>query len=426
MSGDYFDYNIDNDSNNEKTSSGNFFKGALVGALAVVLVLATIVAILFKLDIVTIGRGADAIGGSSGSFAEKAYDKISTIERMLESFYFDEVDDETVLDNICKAYLDSYGDKYTVYFDHDEYNSLLESSSGSFVGIGVLVSKNEDGTIKAEKVYDGSPAQKGGVKDGDFIISIDGISVTDEDLDASVARIKGEKGTQVTIEVKRKDGGAVQKLVLERDVVEYEMVFSEMLENDIGYIEISQFADVTFEQFKEAYDDCLSKGAKGIVIDVRDNPGGLLTSVCDTLDMLVPDGLLVYTEEKDGKRTDYKGKNSAEAEVPLVVLVNENSASASEIFAGCLQDYKKATIVGTTTFGKGIVQSVIGLNDGTAIKFTTSKYFTPLGQDIHGNGVKPDVVIEYDFEAVSGKEEITYKDDNQVMKAIEVLRGKIR
>ncbi len=427
MSRDYFDDSIEDDidSRSSKAAKSNFAKGALVGILAVLLVTVTVFAILLKLDVITFG-GSPAIAGGSDSLADKAYDKLASIEKRLEAFYFDDVDDETIIDNICRAYLDSYGDKYTVYYDREEYSSLMESSSGSFVGIGVLVSKNEDGTIRAEKVYEGSPAEKGGLKDGDTILSIDGVSVVDEDLDTSVARIKGEKGTEVTIEARHPGSDRVQKYVLTRDLVDYVMVDSMMLEGDIGYIEMIQFSDVTYEQFKDAYDKCLSQGAKGLIIDVRDNPGGLLTSVCDILDMLVPDGLLVYTEDKKGNRTDYKGKNPAEAEVPIVVLVNGSSASASEIFAGCLQDYGTATIVGTTTFGKGIVQSVITLSDGTAIKFTTSKYYTPKGQDIHGNGVHPDVEIEYDYETIMSKDEITYKDDNQVMKAVELLRQKIK
>lgn len=427
MSRDYFDDSIEDDidSRSSEAAKNNFAKGALVGILAVLLVTVTVFAILFKLEVITFG-GSPAIAGGSDSLADKAYDKLASIEKKLEAFYFDDVDDETIIDNICRAYLDSYGDKYTVYYDREEYSSLMESSSGSFVGIGVLVSKNEDGTIKAEKVYDGSPAEKGGLKDGDTILSIDGVSVVDEDLDTSVARIKGEKGTEVTIEARHPGSDQTQKYVLTRDLVDYVMVDSMMLEDDIGYIEMIQFSDVTYEQFKDAYDKCLSQGAKGLIIDVRDNPGGLLTSVCDILDMLVPDGLLVYTEDKKGNRTDYKGKNPAEAEVPIVVLVNGSSASASEIFAGCMQDYGTATIVGTTTFGKGIVQSVMTLSDGTAIKFTTSKYYTPKGQDIHGNGVHPDVEIEYDYETIMSKDEITYKDDNQVMKAIELLRQKIK
>lgn len=427
MSRDYFDDSIEDDidSRSSKAAKNNFAKGALVGILAVLLVTATVFAIMLKLDVITFGD-APAISGGSDSLADKAHDKLASIEKKLEAFYFDDVDDETIIDNICRAYLDSYGDKYTVYYDKEEYNSLMESSSGSFVGIGVLVSKNEDGTIKAERVYEGSPAEKGGLKDGDTILSIDGISVVDEDLDTSVARIKGEKGTKVTVEARHMGSDHAQEYVLTRDLVDYVMVDSMMLEDDIGYIEMIQFSDVTYEQFKDAYDKCLSQGAKGLIIDVRDNPGGLLTSVCDILDMLVPDGLLVYTEDKKGNRTDYKGKNPAEAEVPIVVLVNGSSASASEIFAGCLQDYGTATVVGTTTFGKGIVQSVITLSDGTAIKFTTSKYYTPKGQDIHGNGVHPDVEIEYDYETIMSKDEITYKDDNQVMKAVELLRQKIK
>ena len=214
------------------------------------------------------------------------------------------------------------------------------------------------------------------------------------DLSTAVALIKGEKGTSVHLEVIRDD--TIFECDVVRDDIDIRTVSYSMRENDIGYILISQFDTVTTNQFKSALDDLTAQGMKGLVIDIRSNPGGVLGIVVDMLDEILPDGLIVYTQDKDGNKTEYKGSNKNELTVPLAVLVDGNSASASEIFAGAVQDYGIGKIIGTQTFGKGIVQTIRPMTDGSAIKYTIAKYFTPKGQDIHGNGVTPDIVIEYE------------------------------
>ncbi|MGN0479998.1 MAG: S41 family peptidase, partial [Lachnospiraceae bacterium] len=328
-------------------------------------------------------------------------------------------------DNMCKAYLASFNDKYTVYYTKEEFTDLQETQNGSFVGIGIVGAKDEDGNILVIDPMDNAPAQKAGIKAGDCIVSIDGQSVLGETLAESTARLKGEAGTKVTLGVRREGVAEEIQFEVTREVVDYETVDSMLLEDDIYYIQISQFIGTTAAHFRREYDKCLEAGAKGIIIDVRENPGGLMTSVLDVLDMLCPKDLLMYTEDKNGNRVDQYGKSDEEATIPMAVLVNGNSASAAEVFSGDLQDYGKAVIIGTQTFGKGIVQAIKSLGDGTGVKYTTSKYYTAKGQDIHGHGVTPDVVIEY-VESDVPDEEYTYRDDNQVMKAIEVLKSQIQ
>ena len=399
-------------------STGFFVRGIIVGAFAVLLCVLTTLAILIKVDVLTI------TGNNDTDIVSKISKKLSVIRDGVYDFYFDEADDEKIIDNVCKAYLASFQDKYTVYYDKEQFADLKQSNDGSFVGIGVVVAKNEDGSMLVMQIWDNSPAYNAGVRAGDCIVSIDGKSVLDETLDESTERMRGEAGTKVKMRVMREGNNGELEFEMTRAVVEYETVGSMLLEDDIYYIEISQFADTTVSHFRREYDRCIEAGAKGIIIDVRDNPGGTMPSVLEILDMLCPKGLLMYTEDKNGKRVNHNGKSDEEATIPMAVLVNGNSASAAEVFSGDLQDYGKAVIIGTKTFGKGIVQTVKSLGDGTGVKYTTSKYYTAKGQDIHGNGVTPDVVIEY-VQSDVPDEEYTYKDDNQVMKAIEVLKSRI-
>lgn len=325
--------------------------------------------------------------------------KLNTLDSLLDRFYFEDVDKQKATDAMFKAYLAAYGDKYTVYYTPEEYEALMTSTSGTFYGIGAVCQKNDDGTILIADPYEDAPAYKAGIRKGDCVTKVDGMDVTDMDISSATALIKGEKGTSVKLEIIR--DGVTMTFNVVRDEVKVKTIEYEMLEGDIGYIIISEFDDVTVSQFKAALTALKSKNMKGLVIDVRDNPGGVLSVVVDILDEIVPKGLIVYTEDKSGNRKDYNGSNSAELSVPLAVLVNGNSASASEIFAGAIQDYGKGAIIGTQTFGKGIVQTIQPLSDGSAVKFTIAKYYTPKGQDIHGKGVTPDKVVELPDDAAS-------------------------
>lgn len=389
-----------------KKKSQGFASGMIIGAvsafMAVILLILSVAAVCIAKGYIHIGVNgdvyiqSDAVTDSDGIGSE-VEGKLNAIDSVLESFYFGDVDDETAKDNIYKAYLSSYGDKYTMYYTADEYKALKESTNGKFYGIGAVCQLSGEGGVLLVDVYDNGAGYQAGLRSGDSVVNVDGRDITDMELSSAVALIKGDKGTSVTLEVIR----GTERLTFSavRDAVEAKTVSYTLLDNNIGYLSISQFEEVTTKQFKAAVEDLQSQGMKGLVIDIRNNPGGLLDTVVGMLKYMLPDGLIVYTEDKQGNRKEYKGQDNDEFNLPLAVIVNGNSASASEIFAGAIQDYGKGTIIGTQTYGKGIVQTVKPLTDGSAIKFTIAKYFTPKGQDIHGKGVTPDMVVEYDTDA---------------------------
>lgn len=389
-----------------KKKSQGFASGMIIGAvsafMAVILLILSVAAVCIAKGYIHIGVNgdvyiqSDAVTDSDGIGSE-VEGKLNAIDFVLESFYFGDVDDETAKDNIYKAYLSSYGDKYTMYYTADEYKALKESTNGKFYGIGAVCQLSGEGGVLLVDVYDNGAGYQAGLRSGDRVVNVDGRDITDMELSSAVALIKGDKGTSVTLEVIR----GTERLTFSavRDAVEAKTVSYTLLDNNIGYLSISQFEEVTTKQFKAAVEDLQSQGMKGLVIDIRNNPGGLLDTVVGMLKYMLPDGLIVYTEDKQGNRKEYKGQDNDEFNLPLAVIVNGNSASASEIFAGAIQDYGKGTIIGTQTYGKGIVQTVKPLTDGSAIKFTIAKYFTPKGQDIHGKGVTPDMVVEYDTDA---------------------------
>ena len=389
-----------------KKKSQGFASGMIIGAvsafMAVILLILSVAAVCIAKGYIHIGVNgdvyiqSDAVTDSDGIGSE-VEGKLNAIDSVLESFYFGDVDDETAKDNIYKAYLSSYGDKYTMYYTADEYKALKESTNGKFYGIGAVCQLSGEGGVLLVDVYDNGAGYQAGLRSGDRVVNVDGRDITDMELSSAVALIKGDKGTSVTPEVIR----GTERLTFSavRDAVEAKTVSYTLLDNNIGYLSISQFEEVTTKQFKAAVEDLQSQGMKGLVIDIRNNPGGLLDTVVGMLKYMLPDGLIVYTEDKQGNRKEYKGQDNDEFNLPLAVIVNGNSASASEIFAGAIQDYGKGTIIGTQTYGKGIVQTVKPLTDGSAIKFTIAKYFTPKGQDIHGKGVTPDMVVEYDTDA---------------------------
>lgn len=389
-----------------KKKSQGFASGMIIGAvsafMAVILLILSVAAVCIAKGYIHIGVNgdvyiqSDAVTDSDGIGSE-VEGKLNAIDSVLESFYFGDVDDETAKDNIYKAYLSSYGDKYTMYYTADEYKALKESTNGKFYGIGAVCQLSGEGGVLLVDVYDNGAGYQAGLRSGDRVVNVDGRDITGMELSSAVALIKGDKGTSVTLEVIR--GTEQLTFSAVRDAVEAKTVSYTLLDNNIGYLSISQFEEVTTKQFKAAVEDLQSQGMKGLVIDIRNNPGGLLDTVVGMLKYMLPDGLIVYTEDKQGNRKEYKGQDNDEFNLPLAVIVNGNSASASEIFAGAIQDYGKGTIIGTQTYGKGIVQTVKPLTDGSAIKFTIAKYFTPKGQDIHGKGVTPDMVVEYDTDA---------------------------
>ncbi len=351
--------------------------------------------------------------------------KLELLELLIDEYYMNEVTTEELRIGAYKGLLEGLGDPYSCYYTAEEYADLMESSSGTYCGIGAVVQQNaKTMLITIVKPYVDAPAYKAGMLPGDIIYMVDGVDVTGMEIDSVVAMMKGEAGTIVKVTVVRDGETEPIELTITRDVIEVETIEYEMLANKIGYILISQFDEVTPKQFKDAIEQLEVDGMKGLIIDVRDNPGGLLTAVVDMLDYVLPKGLIVYTEDKYGNKEEFKGKDNHEVELPIVVMINGNSASAAEIFAAAMQDYEKATLVGTTSFGKGIVQSIIPLTDGTAVKLTVSRYFTPNGVCIHGTGVIPDVEVDL-AEELKQKVVIEHEEDNQLAEAIKVLKKKL-
>lgn len=419
------DYENITDEYSERKKRKSLYKrgiviGVMSGVLAVIIIVIAILGVAFDLGYIHIGTNGevyvqgDATTDGTGIGSE-IEGKLNALDSLMDYFYFDDVDKDLAVSNIYKAYLASYGDKYTVYYTPEEYKALVESTTGTFYGIGAVCQKSEDGSIKIVDAYEDAPAYNAGIRTGDFIFKVDGTDITDMDLSSAVALIKGDIGTTVNLEVVR-DGSSFSVTVT-RDKVSAHTVDYELKDDGIGYIAISQFDEVTTNQFKTAVEDLTAQGMKGLIVDIRSNPGGVLSTVVDMLDYILPDGMIVYTEDKNGKRTEYSGKNSEELNVPMAVLVNGDSASASEIFAGAVQDYGKGRIIGTQTFGKGIVQTIKPLTDGSAVKFTIAKYFTPLGQDIHGKGVTPDEIVELSEDTES---------DEQLDAAINYLNSEIK
>jgi len=378
-----------------------FGKGLVIGILSTFLVLMLIInctiLVLMKSGFVHIGINGEvyvqdvAVVDSDG-IGSDIETKLNALDSLLDNFYFDDVDKEKAINSILKAYVSAYGDKYTVYYTQEEYKKVLETTSGKFVGIGVACYKMTDGSILAANVYESGPAYKAGMRDGDYIIKVDDQDIREEDLSLTVSKMKGEKGTSVKITVLR--NGETLDFTMERDEIVIQTIYYEMEEDNIGYIEITQFEGTTAEQFKAAVEDLKSQGMKGLIIDIRENPGGEVQTTIKMLEYILPNGLYMYYETKDGNKKEFRGNDNNELDIPLAVLVNGNSASAAEIFAAAIQDYDKGEIIGTQTFGKGIVQTVRPLTDGSAVKYTIAKYHSGKGQDIHEKGVTPDQVVE--------------------------------
>ncbi|WP_343249509.1 S41 family peptidase [Diplocloster hominis] len=414
---------------NEPKRNYGVWKGFFGGVLATLCVLA----IVFFVKSLEPGRaGGQPSQTSEVPAAEEQLDtdaidrKLEQIKTLIDTRYMGDIDEEKLIETLYYGYVAGLGDPYSVYYTNEDYVSLMESTTGVYNGIGILMSQNmKTGVITVLRVFRDSPAEEVGLQRGDILYKVAGQDVTGMDLQSVVSVVKTSNdgvGT-VSVEVVRGDETEPLTFDVERREVTVSTVEHEMLDDGIGYLLITQFDDlVTQKQFQEAMEDLRNQGMTSLIIDVRDNPGGVLDSVCKTLEQILPAGLIVYTEDKYGNREEYSGEGKTPLDIPLVVLVNGNSASAAEIFAGAVKDYGIGTLVGTTTYGKGIVQKIFDLGDDTAVKLTVSKYFTPKGNYIHEVGIDPDV--EIDLNEDLKKMAIIPKDqDNQLQKAIEILKG---
>ena len=347
--------------------------------------------------------------------------KLEELDQVIDRYYLNEedIDTQALEDGIMKGYIEGLDEKYTTYYTEEEYQSLIEETTGEYDGVGMMVSQNMDTMqITVITVFEGSPAEEAGLKQGDILYKVEDEEIGNKEVSLVVKDIKGEPGTWVNVTVYRPDEDAYIDLKMERRRIETPTVSYEMLDDQIGYIYITSFESVTVGQFTDAVKDLQSRNMKGLIIDLRNNPGGMLTSVCQILDTILPkDQLLVYTIDKNGKKEETRTENDDELNLPMAVVVNDQSASASEIFTAAMQDYEKAVIVGETTFGKGIVQVIIPLSDGSAVKVTTSKYYTPKGECIHEIGVTPDIEVELDKDS---------ETDTQFDAAIEAVKDQIK
>lgn len=343
--------------------------------------------------------------------------KAEFLEKFVDKYYLEEKDERAWEEGAYKGMIKSLGDPYSEYYSAEEYDDMMVSMTGDYAGVGALLQKDTTtGVVTITKVYKGTPAEEAGLQKGDIILYADEFSSLDEELDKFVTHIRGDAGTTVKLTILR--GEEERQFIIKRAKISAPSVEYQMLSDNIGYIEVSQFLEKTDEDFIDAYEDLKSQGMEKVVVDLRGNGGGLIDSVTNLLDYLLPEGVLVYTENKDGGQYKYNSDAKSQ-DLPMVVLVDANTASASEIFAGAVRDYEYAKLIGTKTFGKGIVQSTVQLYDGSAVKLTTDYYYTPKGECIHGEGIEPDIEIEY--EPLEEGEKYEVEKDNQVIRAIEEL-----
>ncbi len=365
------------------------------------------------------------VGGNifSSITNEELLSKIREINDIIDQGSLYGASDEAKVEAVISGILNALNDKYAAYYTVENMQKFQESTSGTYSGIGALVSQNPDTkVITIVRPFAGGPAYNAGLLKDDVIVNVAGIDVTNMDINEVVTYMKGPAGTNVTIQIRR--DGELKTYTLTRATIEVPTVEHEMLADKIGYIQVTEFDGVTVEQFYSAVADLEKQGMEGLVIDLRDNPGGLVSTAVSLVDRIVPTGVVVYTEDKNGNKDYNYGTTATELKIPICLIVNGNSASASEIFAGALRDYGKCTIVGTTTYGKGIVQVIQYLSDYSGLKYTISQYFTPSGYAVHGVGIVPDVVVELDEELLK-LSEIPKDRDNQLQEAVKQLKKKL-
>lgn len=411
------------DAGKKKRKKPGFAAGVVVGIAAAVVIL-----VGGTFGICKAGNYQMVIGSKGASkvkntklLDQDTVDKVDELTNYMDLYYYEDYDVQDVQDGLLKGVVSGLGDKYSAYYTAEEYKEQQLSTSGTYYGIGAALAQDKDTMqVTITKIYEGTPSEEAGLKKDDVIVSADGTDATSMELTDFVKLIRGEEGTTVHLEIYRPSTEETLEFDVERKNVELPSVSSQMLENNIGYIQISEFQSKTAEQFESALSSLKDQGAQSLIVDVRGNGGGLVDSVVAILDDILPEGTVVYTEDKYGNRQDYTSSGDTYLDMPIAVLVDQNSASASEIFAGAIKDYNYGTLIGTKTFGKGIVQTVFSLPEGDAIKITTAKYFTPDGNYIHGVGIEPDIELEYQF--MGGEnDEYSVDLDNQIQKAIEVL-----
>lgn len=404
--------------------------GVLIGAFSAIFLVGIAIGVtcmVTNTQIVFASRGAgNSVTQSTQSILnEEALNKINELSAYARVYYYNDMDLEEMRDSMYKGLVEGLGDKYSVYYNEEDYTELQLSTTGQYYGIGAGLTQNLDTMIvSVSKVYRGTPSEAAGLKNEDVILTVDGVEGTSMEVSELVKLIRGEAGTMVHLEVYRPGTDEYLSFDVERADITLPSVDYELMENGIGYLLIDSFETDTAHQFQTAVEEMTAQGMQALVLDVRYNPGGMVDSVVEILDYILPEGLLVYIEDKEGNRKEYTSSGDTCMDMPIAVLINGDSASASEILAGAIKDYEYGTLIGTTTFGKGIVQTIFPLSGKDAVKLTTAKYFTPNGNYIHEVGIEPDIELEYEYLDPDG-EAYERQYDNQIVKAIEVLQEKL-
>lgn len=408
-------HEISNPNKPQKTKS-RFGVGILVG-IAVGIIIAFAGFMVYGL--ISYKQLLDIQSGQTAYTYDSYEEKVDSILQYLGAYYNGELDEQAIADSIASGVLDGIGDKYAKYYSKEEFRRMMEDSSGEYGGVGISVIMNDDGRVEVYKVFPGTPAEAAGVYAMDIIVEADGIR-NFEDLDELVAIVRGEEGTTIDITFAR--GEEEYQVTLERKMIITPSVEVQMLDNNIGYLSISSFDKATVSQFNDALKALEDQGMEALIIDVRDNPGGDYDAVVAMADRVLPAGTIITTRNKEGIVKEETSDEEHQVRVPMAVLINGNTASASELFSGAIQDYNLGYIVGETSYGKGVVQSIFRLKDGSGMKFTTEEYYTPSGRCVDGEGVIPDYFVEIPLEAYEDGV-ITDEEDLQLQKAIELLSG---
>lgn len=362
-----------------------------------------------------------SITSKSSSSSKDIAGTLQKYKEIIDKYYLGEVDEEKLKEGAIKGYIEGLGDPYTEYISADEMEDYLSDTMGNFVGIGIYMVKNtEKGKIQVLAPIKGSPAEKAGIQAGDLILKVDGVDYSADEMTIASNKIKGEEGTTVTIEVLR--GTETKKYELKREKVKVNQVEGKVLSNNIGYINFTSFDETTADDFKAKFEELNKQGIKSLIIDLRNNGGGIVDQALQIADYVADkDSVLLYEVDKNNKETVKKAKTDPIINMPIIILTNENTASASEILAGALKDLGKAKTVGTTTYGKGVIQQILKLSDGSGLKVTIEEYQTPNRSKIHKIGIAPDEEVKLP-DSVTNVLNVTESEDTQLQKAIEMLK----
>ena len=407
--------------NRRRALTSRFFSGLLVGILITTFVVAGVY-VIFGLWMGRSPVHLSSVANGEELLNDETISKIQILEDTIDAYYYKtDIDKSAEAEGLYKGLMDSLGDPYSVYYNEEELQELMSDTAGVYYGIGAYVSIDEEMSLpRISGVIPGTPAERAELMTDDIIFEVNKESTQGLELSDVVSLIKGPEGTTVHLTLLRGSQRQQLEVDVERSAVEVPTVSTELMgdNKEIGYLKINEFDDVTTDQFTEGMAELRASDIKGLIIDLRSNPGGSLQAVCDIARQILPKGLIVYTVDKEGNRENYSCDGEHEIDIPVVVLVNQYSASASEILTGAIKDYGLGKVVGVTTFGKGIVQRIFDLKDGTAIKLTVSDYYTPNGNNIHGIGIEPDIEVEFDADAYAED-----KTDNQLDKAVEVMKN---